>query len=337
MSPKKEDPAPCGLCHKSVGGKEGIQCEMCDKWTHSKCANISAEVYEFMSTNNQIHWFCHACNPGVGKIIKELNRIQEKMSTFESQIEKQMRDVREMQKEMTAVNNNMQQKIEACKSEVEKMKTKLDGLDKSVNSQSEQLEVVKQGGNNWSEVVAKQVDSELQIRTSDMQKMQEALTQVKEMALEEQDKENRRNNIILHRVPESQGQTSEERIKLDTQFSLQLFTAIKSGIAEEDIIRVTRLGKNPDDSERPRPLLVQLGGRLAKNLIMENVSKLQHADAKFKKVIVNHDMTKKEREECRVLSEEAKQKTANETSGEWIYVVRGSPTQMRILKKRRNH
>lgn len=258
------------------------------------------------------------------------------MLSFESQIEKQTRDIRQVQKEMTTMQNSLQQKIEACKSEVEHVKFSLEGLDKSVISQSEQIEAVKQNGSNWADVVAKQVDNELQTRSTDVKKMQESLSNVRELALEEQDKENRRNNIILHRVPESNGSTSEERIKADSQFSLQLFTSIKSGIAEEDIVKVVRLGRNTDNIDRPRPLLVQLGGRMAKNLVMENLSRLQHADSQFKKIIVSHDMTKMEREECKVLVAEAKEKTANE-SGDWIYVVRGSPTKLHIIKKKKLH
>ena len=38
--------------------------------------------------------------------------------------------------------------------------------------------------------------------------------------------------------------------------------------------------------------------------------------AAFKKITIPHDMTKKEREECKQLVEEAKQKTLSDKSGE---------------------
>ena len=69
---------------------------------------------------------------------------------------------------------------------------------------------------------------------------------------------------------------------------------------------------------------------------MENLSKLKEASAKYKRVIVVHDMTKKEREECRTLVDEAKTKTAQDPSGEWVYVVRGPPGQMKVLKVRKH-
>ena len=47
-------------------------------------------------------------------------------------------------------------------------------------------------------------------------------------------------------------------------------------------------------------------------------------EIKFRSIIVAHDMTKKQREECKVLVNEAKEKNENE-SGDWVYKVRGPP------------
>jgi len=48
-SRKDEKGDKCANCNNSVGEKEvGIQCEICSRWFHSKCVDISAEVYSFM-------------------------------------------------------------------------------------------------------------------------------------------------------------------------------------------------------------------------------------------------------------------------------------------------
>ena len=49
---------------------------------------------------------------------------------------------------------------------------------------------------------------------------------------------------------------------------------------------------------------------------MEKVYKLKHAEAKYKAVIVAHDTTITEREEVKILIDEAKEKTKQKTSGE---------------------
>ena len=72
-------------------------------------------------------------------------------------------------------------------------------------------------------------------------------------------------------------------------------------------------------------------------MIMENLYKIKSAPADVQNYIVAHDMTKKEREDCKKLVSEAKDKTSQDTSGEYRYVVRGNPGMMKIVRlKRRN-
>jgi len=46
---------------------------------------------------------------------------------------------------------------------------------------------------------------------------------------------------------------------------------------------------------------------MAKNLLMGSVFKLRHVDAKFRQVVVAHDMTHKERQECKELVDQSKE------------------------------
>jgi hypothetical protein len=51
--------------------------------------------------------------------------------------------------------------------------------------------------------------------------------------------------------------------------------------------------------------------------------------------VVSHDLTKKEREKCKELVEEARNRTENQTTpGEYIYKVRGQPGKLRIVSIR---
>ena len=106
--------------------------------------------------------------------------------------------------------------------------------------------------------------------------------------------------------------------------------ALSTGVDDEDIKKMLRLGRK-GDTGKPRPLLVQLGCRLAKSLIMDSLFRLKNIDAKFKGITVSHDMTKNERDECKKLVDETKQKENRDISGEWIYRVRGLPGQIRII------
>ena len=71
---------------------------------------------------------------------------------------------------------------------------------------------------------------------------------------------------------------------------------------------------------------------------MQSLFKLKSMERKFQSVIISHDMTilETEREECKALVEEAKQKTINET-GDFIYRVRDTPGCMHIVRIHKTH
>jgi len=65
-------------------------------------------------------------------------------------------------------------------------------------------------------------------------------------------------------------------------------------------------------SGKPPPI-ASATHRAAKNLIMENLYKVKHLESQFKNVIFAHDMTKQERTECKMLVEDVKKQTAEDS------------------------
>ena len=57
-------------------------------------------------------------------------------------------------------------------------------------------------------------------------------------------------------------------------------------------------------------------------------------EEKFRKDVVVHDMTPKERQECKDMVEEAK-RLESQDSGDFIYRVRGNSGMMKIIKFRK--
>ena len=70
--------------------------------------------------------------------------------------------------------------------------------------------------------------------------------------------------------------------------------------------------------------MVQCASYTTKNIVMESL--LRNAEQKFKGVAVAHDLTVKEREECKRMVAEAKVLASQDTSGEYLYRVRGYPS-----------
>jgi len=73
-------------------------------------------------------------------------------------------------------------------------------------------------------------------------------------------------------------------------------------------MNVTRRGKHDSAATDSHPLLFKFADRTSKNLLMENLYKIKSINAEFHNLIIAHDMTKNEREQCRSLVADAKQK-----------------------------
>jgi len=215
-----------------------------------------------------------------------------------------------------------------------------------VNSAVDFKEVIKEQmeeemKKNIAEFTEILVENKLVTSQAQIQEMNRKLEETRSTVLEETDKEARRNNIIIYRIPENESDSNEERKVMDRQYVLKLLLKMQVGIEEADIKGAFRLGRytRADDAQsgtNSTPMLVQFNNRLAKNLIMENLFKLKHLDSEFKNVIIAHDMTVNERQECRTLVDDVKKKTEEDTSGNYIYRVRGPLGAMSIVRLRRH-
>ena len=67
---------------------------------------------------------------------------------------------------------------------------------------------------------------------------------------------------------------------------------------------------------------------------MQSLYKIKSLAMKFQNIVVAHDLTKKQRLECKELVAQARVRSENE-SGEFFYRVRGPPRNMRIVAVRK--
>ena len=148
----------------------------------------------------------------------------------------------------------------------------------------------------------------------------------------EKDRENRKNNIIIYRVEENAGSSSDERQKYDKQCVKELTKEVlKVYCNDDDIKRVIRLGAK---GSIDRQLLVEYRSHIIKNQLLESLSLLKSADDRFRNISIMHDMTKSERAQCKDMVRQASEKRAADQSGEFKYLVRGMPGSMRVIKVR---
>ena len=357
----------CESCKKIFREQESkiLECERCESHYCAKCVRISDSEYEFMTARKDIHWFCEECDKKVTqglRIEKDIElmilAVEQKLQVFTTSMEIKFRDLEE--KWEKKMSENVSKFIENSDSRITKLERELKTLngrvvkagdevntlkkeidqqfmsnDKDIENVASRVHTVEQkieekvDDTAWANVAAKHVNESLGVVAEEVRDIGKRIEETKKARIEEEDKEARRNNIILYRVPESEAETAAERSEEDKKFCEKLMTGLEIGAVPEDIKKVIRLGRR--DQDRPRPILVELTNRHIKNLVMESLFKLRSMQAKFQGIGVAHDMTKKEREECKELVLEAKAKS----TGEWIYLVRGAPGQMKIIQVRR--
>ena len=59
------DECICPDCKMAVSGyQQAVECDVCSRWYHNQCQNISAALYKIIGSaeNQQISWYCTHCS-----------------------------------------------------------------------------------------------------------------------------------------------------------------------------------------------------------------------------------------------------------------------------------
>jgi len=87
----------CTKCTKPAGEKEeGVQCEICQLWSHAKCVDISTELYCYLQKCANIHWYCDSCNKAVGQVLEELSKLSNRQENTELKVNELKDDVKQL-------------------------------------------------------------------------------------------------------------------------------------------------------------------------------------------------------------------------------------------------
>ena len=313
-----------------------LQCEVCEGWSHTRCENISEEGYKVLQMEN-IHWYCNACNKGIGKVIVMMSKIQQRQDKLEMDWKS---DFHKFNKEYDSWRTEVSKRYDEWRNAFQ---IRLEKQEKGVAQLENELRKMKEedGKRNdpenslWSEVVSKEVEKKIGSVKGEMYQIEKSVIEAREAIEEEKEKERRRNNIIIYRMPESRAPSAEARWKDDCGFLQDLFEQVL-GLnvdLEADVDSILRLGRKYPDVTRP--MLVAFKSATVKNEVIESLYKLGTADTVFKSLSITHDLTQKERSDCKKLVIQAKEHAQQDSSGEWIYRVRGPPSDMKVIRIRK--
>ena len=122
---KTKNESKCKECTEVVINK-GIQCEVCDAWSHIQCIGLPEELYKYLETNESLQWYCTSCNKGIGSFLYNMKAMEERLVNLEKKVDK-------MHEAMAKLESK-------SKTEIQIMKEELVAIKAAVSTNQAQLE-----------------------------------------------------------------------------------------------------------------------------------------------------------------------------------------------------
>ena len=154
-----------------------------------------------------------------------------------------------------------------------------------------------------------------------------------EIFVELQERERRKNNIIIHNLPEPNAEIKDgkERKEVDKEKVTMLLSTLEESFDfESDVKYMFRIGEK---SDKDRPVTISFKKNERKDDFVSKSHKL--ADSNYQQVSISTDLTKRQRKEQKDLETEAAQKNESLSREDFLkfeWIVVGPRGNKRIVK-----
>ena len=311
-----------GLRNRNVGPKLGLHlCERCEKDNAEglkkllNCCKVEENINELTTEIKEIK-----------KMLKEKldreERMDDQMTEWKSKLERMSVEFIELSQKFDKFSLTDKEK------EKKWLSDKFVDLNTKVDNLKVPAIVEKEMNKKWSDLFTENV---VQIK-DDMKTMQKTVSDTKQSMAVNADRSARRNNLVIYNFPEDDKDTKSK----DKEFINELVNDFGLEFDyQRDVSSMARMGRKIEDQKKCRPLIVKFYSYTTKNMILENCFKLKRLQ-KFKSLIISHDLSREDREQCRLLIKKAKEE--KEKTGEtdkYIYKVRGEPGSFHVVLVRR--
>jgi hypothetical protein len=184
-----------------------LECEYCKTHRCIKCLNMPAACYKGLNGREDFPWFCNNCLSKRLHCIREVKSIEERcnefMKTFEEPVNSRI--------------DKVEHNLDKYRSEIVEFKHEVIGEIKICNS-------------------IKNPDIQISNPPSPSKVISQATKEV-------QSRVERRNNILVFNVPESESNMKNQVVIGDTNVFLELCNIVEAGVQESDIGTMKRIGK----------------------------------------------------------------------------------------------
>ncbi|KAK4311951.1 hypothetical protein Pmani_016582 [Petrolisthes manimaculis] len=324
---RKMDLNKCKQCRRKVqGDDEGIQCDKCGLWYHAVCENIGEALYKDLQKDNDELWFCRRCKPTVKKNLLENKKLKEDNVRMKEEL------IQEVKEELQEVKKGNEQACEAVRRFEELIEEKNENVtlqgndtisDKTETKLAKELNIIKK----QVEGMQKKIENLGKKWEERENEMDEYITKkVFEIIKEKEERDRRKNNLVMHNIEEPNNMNEKELYDHDLAVCMDIFgNEIGERIEEGEIVDIARLGKKEEEGEnqnrRPRCLLIKMKEPEKKWSIIKNAKIKTKRKNEYKRVFIQPDLTRSEREKEKELREKLREK--REQGEEGWYIRRG--------------
>ena len=289
------------VCGEPVRDSDhGVQCDKCENWFHSVCQGIPKPAYEALVLHKVLSWLCPECKKAIKNADgKRLISLESKVGELDKSLREHVKLVTQSLKEQEMAVANQTGLLERSVRELHNQKTSY-------------ADMVKGSCSQVVEKVAAKISSIPQgLAASAEPKTLSGFTKVFDDFL---DKDRRKNNLVIHNLPEDNEGSREDRAAQD----VSLFQEIVKEVFRTSVTvaKSFRVGKQV--ANRDRLLIVTLETPGVKQDLLRMAPQLR-ASEKWGNIYITPDLTPAEREAAKKLREEL---TARRKAGEVNLVIR---------------
>ena len=306
-----------------------IECDGCHFWLHRKCLDkrFNKKEWETLTGENQsIKFKCNSCLLDKGDKVSDIRAIRQML---ENSIQDNKKMMQEMKEQIYAeVDKVVDDKIKSMNTRTNEIEEKLHSLDKKYEERFNRLEKEmkeKKGTPNKVKELPTQANLEQmvkEVKSTEVNLEKKIKDEVKCFLVDQQEKDNRKNNLIILKMKEYEITNKEEYIERDRAELKKLFEVTTPELAAEmeTILKQKhsfRLGIKKPNEPKPRPIRITLPDEQMKIMIFKGCKHLK--DSAFSHVSIQNDLNKVEQEKAFQLRKQLRER---KIAGEDVCIFR---------------
>ena len=266
------------------------------------------------------------------KMILEIKKQLEGMAGSHKEMAESHKEIKE---QLTRVESNqdlLSGELKAMKGKMSTMQDSIQGVRVHVSKVKEDLTKIQGDVGKINEALKAQEQKMEEALEAQEQKVEEAVRGSADLELRVQnelfDRERKRKEIVLLKVPEPRANTGLARQNLDKETAFEILKKFNQNLKEDDIKFAKRLGRVNPAARDPRRLLIGMHGTHHRDEIISQADKKRNP-------FVKPSLTQQQRDHVQNLYQQRDQKNNEEKNEEFRWVVRGAPGEELLVRMKK--